>query len=96
MIHDMKIGEWVRVIGVPPGIRDDEELKTRALFDNCIGKSFRIEEIEHVDGLAQPLAELHVGDLSEREPSLEVIWVEPEYLERAEPTTAPAALRSSS
>jgi len=94
MIQDMCPGQWVRVIAVPPNLRDEESLKTRTLFEDCPGKCFRIERLEHVEGLNYPLAELHVGHLDGREPSLEVIWVEPEYLEHVERESAPSGSKA--
>jgi hypothetical protein len=81
----MKIGEWVRVIGVPPNLTDDKDMKTRTLFENCLGKAFRIEAIENVEGFPYPLVELHVGHILGKERHTDAIWVEPEYLEPAKP-----------
>lgn len=84
MIDDMRIGDWVRVIGVPPNLGVEVGLNTRTLFENCLGKCFHIKAIQHVEGLSHPLAELHVGHVVGRQPPLESIWVEPEYLDRVE------------
>jgi len=81
MRKGMKVGEWVRVIGIPPNLTDDEDLKTRTLFENCVGKVFRIEALHNVEGLPFPLVELRVGHVLGKEPSADSIWVEPEHLE---------------
>jgi len=80
----MKVGEWVRVVGVPPNLTDKEDMRTRTLFENCLGKVFRIEAIDEVEGFPYPLIELHVGHILGKERNADAIWVEPEYLEPAE------------
>ena len=76
----MKIGDVVRLIGIPPGLSDDDELRTRSLFEECLGKSFRIVDLETVEGLSYKLVKLNVGHVLGRSDYLDSIWVEPEYL----------------
>lgn len=80
---DFKVGEWVRIIGVPPNLADEEPMKTRTLFETCVGRFFRIEDIEEADGLV--FIKLDVGHMRGRERYLESIWIEPEYVEPANP-----------
>jgi hypothetical protein len=77
----MKVGDTVRLIGIPPGLPDDEELQTRSLFEKCLGKSFRIIDLETVEGLPYQLIKLNVGQVLGKSDYLDSIWVEPEYLE---------------
>ena len=76
----MKVGDTVRLIGIPPGLSDDDELRTRSLFEKCLGKSFRIVELETVEGLSYKLVKLNVGQVLGKSDYLDSIWVEPEYL----------------
>lgn len=64
----------------PPDLPDDEDLPTRTLFEKCLGQTFRIAELETVDGLTDPLVQLDVGRVLGKDDCLETIWVEPKYL----------------
>jgi len=52
----MKIGDKIRIVKLPEGLIDDEELQTRSLFALCLGRVFPIVGIV-------PVAEApwHVG-----------------------------------
>jgi hypothetical protein len=76
----MKIGDRVRLIGIPPNLKDDEDLKTRSLFETCLGKSFPIADFKSVEGLSYQLVQLDVGHVWGKPEYMESIWVEPEYL----------------
>jgi len=77
----VKVGDRVRLIGIPPGLSDDDELQTRSLFEKCLGRSVRIVDLETVDGFSYKLVKLNVGHLLGQSDYLDSIWVEPEYLE---------------
>src|SRR5579864_1406303 len=77
----MKAGETVKLIGVPPNLRDKEDMPTRTLFEKCLGKSFVVEAVESVEGVPFPLAKLDVGHVIGEESWEHTIWVEPEYLQ---------------
>jgi len=77
----VKVGDTVRLIGIPPGLSDDDELQTRSLFEKCLGKSFRIVDLETVEGLSYKLVKVNVGHMLGESDYLDSIWVEPEYLE---------------
>jgi hypothetical protein len=77
----MKAGDRVRIIGVPSDTRDDAELQTRALFEECVGKVFVIAAVEHVKGLSCELLRIDVGHIVGKAPYMETIWVEPQYVE---------------
>jgi hypothetical protein len=77
----MKVGDLVRVIQVPAGLRDDEDLPTKTLFDLCLGKTFPIAEID------ANMIELHVGELLGKLPYQHSIFIEPEFVEAVEIST---------
>ncbi|MGB9067278.1 MAG: hypothetical protein WCC21_01805 [Candidatus Acidiferrales bacterium] len=85
----MKAGDIVRLIGIPPDVHHttdrDDGLQTRALFEKCLGKVFRIEGLDHPEGIERPRARLDVGHVLGKEPYLDTIWVESEYLEVVDP-----------
>ena len=76
----MKVGDKVRLVGIPPDANDDETLQTRTLFEKCLGKTFTIVGLETVEGLPYQLVQLDVGHVFGKAPYLETIWVEPECL----------------
>ena len=81
----VRIGDKVRLIGVPPNIHDGERLQTRPLFEKCLGQTFTVAGLETVEGLPYQLVRLDVGHILGQAPYLETIWVEPEYLELVAP-----------
>lgn len=89
MTHEIKVGDWVRVVGVPPDVVDKDCVNTRTVFEECVGRFFRVEAIEQVEGLAYPLIELHVGRVLGYENFLDSIWIEPKYVEAAKATADP-------
>lgn len=65
------IGDWVRLIEMPPGIEKMPE-ETRRFFEKALGKTFRIEDFnEH--GCAE-------FDLTKKVAKFNTIWVEPPFL----------------
>jgi hypothetical protein len=77
----MKAGDRVKLIGVPPNLRDEDDLRTLTLFEKCLGQSFVVAEMETVEGVPYPLAKLGVGHILGKETWEEVIWIEPGYLQ---------------
>ena len=71
----MGIGERVRVIKVPEGLQDEPELKTKMLFERCLG------EIFPVMGFDGDLLALDVGEINGLAPYLETIYIEPSCVE---------------
>lgn len=84
----MKIGDKVRIVGIPPGVRDEDDLKTRSLFESCLGKVFQVEGLDKVEGLEHPLVRLDVGHVVGKKPWEHTIWVEPEFVELAVGTSS--------
>ncbi|MBA3393748.1 MAG: hypothetical protein H0T89_13960 [Deltaproteobacteria bacterium] len=63
----IEAGDRVKLVGIPPGLRDDEDLQTRSLFEKCLGQTFVVQAYEpatRADGSEYPLFELHVGDVT--------------------------------
>jgi hypothetical protein len=77
----VKLGDKVKLVGIPPDTHDDDELQTRKLFEKCLGKIFTVNGLESVEGLSYQLVRLDVGHIVGRASGLETIWVEPEYLQ---------------
>lgn len=71
----MKIGDTVRIIGIPKNLPDDD-LGTRTLFERCLNRAFPIAGFNEYG-----MIELQVG-AAVGEPSWkQTIWIEPEFLE---------------
>ena len=81
----MKAGDSVRLIRIPEGLVDSPELKTRTLFEKCLGKSFVIHHIESFAGVSHKFAALDVGHIVGQESYMQTIVVEDEYLEIEKP-----------
>ena len=77
----LKKGEKVKVIGIPPDVRDDEQLQTRTLFTKCLGRVFPVTEVEEAEDLPEPLVRLEVGHVVGEKRYMHTIWVERKYLE---------------
>lgn len=80
----IKPGDRVIVVAVPSDLRDDPRLKTRFLFERCVGRTFVVAGVDEVDGAHRWLVRLDVGEVNGRKPYMETIWIEPEYLRRAD------------
>ena len=83
----MKAGDKVKVVRIPPDVHDDNELRTRALFEQCVGGVFEVVAIENVEGLDVPLLRLDVGHVVGKESWKDTIWIEPKYVELVDPST---------
>jgi hypothetical protein len=77
----MKDGDTVKLIGIPPNLRDEADMPTRTLFEKCLGQSFVVGKVESIEGVPYPLAKLDVGHILGEEPWTHTIWVEPEFLQ---------------
>ena len=70
----MKVGSQVRVIGIPHGLKDDADLRTKSTFAKCVGREFVIAGFNDVG-----MAELDVSSVNGSVD--ETIWIELEFLE---------------
>jgi len=75
----MKEGDLVRIIRVPDGIRDSEELKTFSTLKQCVGRVFPIMGFNQY-GMIQ----IDVGELLGKPSYMESIWIEPECVARVD------------
>ena len=70
----MKVGDRVRLIGLPPGLEDFPDMPTKSTFQRCIGNEFSVTAINE-DGRAElPIGSI-TGNRGER------IYVSPSFLE---------------
>ena len=74
----MKAGDRVRITGLPPGLRDNE-MRTKEIFELCLGRVFPIVDFDDYG-----LLELHVGEVVGEPDCLQTIWIEPEFVEVVE------------
>jgi hypothetical protein len=70
----MKVGDSVRLVGVPNGLEDYPDFPTKSTFERCVGKEFLIDGFNE-QGMAELIIESVTGSLGE------TIWIEPQYLE---------------
>ena len=78
----LKVGDRVRVLQVPPVLpKDDDRLKTESLFALCVGRVFPIVGFNDAGWL-----ELEVGEVWDKVPCMDTIWIEPEFVEIVETT----------
>jgi hypothetical protein len=82
----MKVGDKVRLVRVPLGVKDDGEFETRAMLTKCLGRIFTVKGFQSDNGrLPKRLrpgcwVELDMGEAIRG--SFDTIWVEPNCLER--------------
>ena len=80
----MKVGDKVRVIGVPEDLPDND-MQTKQIFELCLGRVFPIENLKQVEGLPYELVELLVGEVVGEADYLHSIYIESEFLEVVDP-----------
>ena len=77
----MRSGDVVKLVGIPPGLKDDPDFQTRSLFEKCLGGCFLIAEVESIRGLPHKLARIDIGHVFGEKSGMQSIWVEEQYLE---------------
>jgi hypothetical protein len=75
MTCGMKKGDLVRIVGVPPGLRDEGDLPSKRIFDLCLGRIFPIARFQG------HLLELEVGHVVGELAYMHSIWIESEFVE---------------
>ena len=70
----MKVGDTVRLIGVPDGLEDYPDFPTKSTFEKCVGREFVIAGFNEAG-----MAELPIGFVTGSVG--ETIWVELQFLE---------------
>ncbi len=83
----MNVGDQVRIVGIPPGLNDSDELRTRSLLEKCVGQVFEVTGLQSVEGLDFPFIGLDVGHMVGAQSWEHTIWIEPQYVELAESAT---------
>ena len=76
--HQFRVGEYVKVLQVPPGLHDAAGIGTLQLFQRVVGKTLRVDGFGRHGHL-----ELNVLDDASQAPdsSHHTIWIEPEFVE---------------
>ncbi len=69
----MKIGDKVRIITIPTDLPEGE-IRTKPLFEMCVGKVFPIV------GFRGHLLDLEIGEADGSASYMESIWIEPEHV----------------
>ena len=72
----MKTGDRVRILTIPPDLPEDDRLRTRSLFEPCVGRVFPIVRFNDIGWL-----ELEVGAVLGKPGYNDSIWIEPEHVE---------------
>jgi hypothetical protein len=70
----MRVGDKVRLIGVPPGLEDFPDLPTKPTFQRCVGNEFTVAAITD-----KGWAELAIGSVTGN--TSEKIYVSSSFLE---------------
>lgn len=70
----MKIGDMVRITGVPEGLEDYPDFPTKSTFERCLKRKFLLAGFNDV-GMAEIVIESVTGSVGE------TIWIEPQFLE---------------
>jgi hypothetical protein len=70
----LKVGSSVRLIGIPDGLEDRDDLPTKSAFEKCLGHEFVVAGFNKI-GMAELNIESVTGSVGE------TIWVESEFLE---------------
>ena len=76
----MKIGDMVRVVRIPDSLPEDlpdDDMRTRALFADCLNRVFAVAGIE---GPAN-LIHLEVGEVRGEPACMHSIWIEHDCVE---------------
>jgi hypothetical protein len=77
----MKIGDEIRILGIPDRLADDGTMQTKSLFELCLGRVFPIVGIVPVVETGGELLELEVGEVLGQLAFAHSIWIESELVE---------------
>jgi hypothetical protein len=94
----VKRGDWVRVIGLPNGLKDDGDTKTKTIFALCRGRVFRVIGFygprgDEFDGLTEDWIHLQVGRVVGERAYAHSIWIEPQLVEVVQPQVRSSATK---
>jgi hypothetical protein len=82
--HTFKVGDTIRVVGIPPGLHDAAGIGTPAVFRDAVGKTFRVEGLDEHGNLE---LEVWRTDLSTAPTVPDTIWIEPDFVEAVDDGT---------
>ncbi len=77
------IGDLVTIVRIPPALPDDTEMKTKRVFEICIGKTYTIQafdEYGHIELAVGKDVDHIIGGF------MNTIWIEPEFVVSAKQT----------
>ncbi len=77
----MKIGDRGKVTGIPANLNDDDDMRTRTLFQKCVGETFVVAGVQQPQRLPHRLVQLDVGQVVGEQSYLHTIWIEEELVE---------------
>ena len=81
---NFKVGDFVRVVKIPPALNDTAGIDTPGVFERALGKAFRVEGVSELGHLELVVAERHPSrDTYESD----TIWIEPEFVEAVDDAT---------
>ena len=69
----MKVGDVVRIIGIPDGLENYPDFPTKSTFEKCVGQEFTIAGFNEV-GMAEIIIESVTQSVGE------TIWIELQHL----------------
>jgi hypothetical protein len=69
----IKIGDTVKLTGIPKALPNPSDLPTESVFRKCVGHEFQVARLNDY-GMAELIIESVTGSIGE------TIWVEPQFL----------------
>jgi hypothetical protein len=67
-----RVGDWVKVVGIPSDLKDPAGIGTPKVFERAKGRTFRIEGFDPYGKIELVVTKRHT------------IWIEPDFVVRAE------------
>jgi hypothetical protein len=74
----------IRVTAIPPDLDDRAGIGTPEVFQNALGKTFRVESVNEIGHLELIVAERHPTPETYES---DTIWIEPEFVEAVDDGT---------
>jgi hypothetical protein len=81
--RQLKRGDKIRVIGVPKGLHDQDDMETKTIFERSCGRTFRIMSFQG-DGVHEDWIKLQAGRVVGEPGYNHSIWIEPGLVELVE------------
>ena len=78
MARKLKVGDWVKVVKIPPHLGDSAEIDTPGVFRRALNKAFRIEGFGKYGHIELVVEERHPTDGTYES---DTIWIEPDFVE---------------